>query len=198
MTPEKIHTIIQRKYAAQSVLKFFTDVVQVESTNLKSSRVYKSVTARRIVSAYRKRDKENGHFSIMQAFADAARTGLGKCFEKSAIAYAALYGNPRINGNSAVLLCSVVNKDHAFVIITEKYAMDQTRFYLQNLSKATMVLDGLTEDWYFPNLSRFEALRYNVGNGTTNVEQRTYRRTICDNVVKPHHIAMFPVRLLCF
>jgi hypothetical protein len=60
-------------------------------------------------------------------------------------------------------MCLLKNENHAFVLVTETNVINQYFFYLSDLSRTTMIVDGWTEDYYFPNLSAFERDRFNLG-----------------------------------
>jgi hypothetical protein len=76
--------VYQRNIAGESSLKFFKDVVQVQSPNFGISSIWRNDKANDVLSFYRRWYKE---WVITQVFEDAARTGVGNCAEKAAICF---------------------------------------------------------------------------------------------------------------
>jgi hypothetical protein len=90
-------TMHNRKNAALSSLKFFTDIKQIRSSNIPGEL---SVKDTNIIQAYR----NNNPSSVIRSFSDAATTGVGNCKELIAIIYSSLYSNPRLYHNSDVMM----------------------------------------------------------------------------------------------
>ncbi len=143
MTPEEIYKMEIRKIAAQSALKFFTDIKKVERSTMDSRELSWRIAAYDIIDEYRCHNPEE---YIMQRFEDAARTGLGNCGEKAAICYASLINNPRLLGNSFITMASVDDMDDAIVIVTEVNMRGVGSLRTAQLSKTTLIVDGWTED----------------------------------------------------
>jgi hypothetical protein len=146
----------KRKSAARSAMKFFKEKVGIKSTNNPFAGTTNLHSEN--LNAYRTLNTD----SIEQSFEDAARTGVGNCDEKGRICYAALLGNPILNGNSIATLVAAINYDHVFVVVDGNAVNGPTR--LSGLSQTAMIVDGWTEDWYFPNLTFIEAKMNNVGH----------------------------------
>jgi hypothetical protein len=160
--------VYQRNIAGESALKFFKGMVQVKSTTLLTSGHWRNYKDQDVINFYREGWIEEG--GVTQVFEDAARTGLGNCFEKAAICFSSLASNPRILYNSFIIICGLANQNHSIVLVTEHDISNKHSFYLRDLSKATMIVDGWTEDYYFPNLSAFERYRFNVGKSPNPVQ----------------------------
>lgn len=146
-----------RRDAARSALKFFKKIKGVRSTN--NPFAFTTANDQTTLDNYR----VNNPDSVAQAFEDAARTGIGNCDEKGRMCYAALVSNPRIHQNSTVTLCEAINYDHVFVIVTDAPFANPVN--VSDFNETTMIVDGWTEDWYFPNLSVTSAAL----NGLANV-----------------------------
>jgi hypothetical protein len=166
-----------RRKAAESALKFFKKIKKVRSTN--NPFAFTTAANQATLDAYRDApDKSN---TITQGFEDAARTGLGNCDEKARICYASLASNPRIGG-SIVTHAESVNYDHIFVLVTD--APVPPGVNLNTLGKTAMLVDGWTEDWYFPNLSVITALRNGLSNGVPNPRQTYVRIQIASHLLR--------------
>jgi hypothetical protein len=146
-----------RRDAAKSALKFFKKIKGVRSTN--NPFAFTTNNDHQNLTNYRRNNPD----SVVQSFEDAVRTGLGNCDEKGRMCYAALVSNPRIHENSTVTLCEAINYDHVFVVVTDAPFANPVN--LSDLDVTTMVVDGWTEDWYFPNLGVTAAIL----NGLANV-----------------------------
>ncbi|CAN5380336.1 hypothetical protein BH09PSE5_BH09PSE5_27330 [soil metagenome] len=160
-----------RMNAARNSLKFFTDIAQVRSSNNPFNR--KRVADQVTLDYYRNADRKD---TIVSAFNDAARTHVGNCDEKARICYSSLVGNPTLTGNSVATLVSAVKYDHAFVVM-DHAALPAGEVGLSMLSHTAMIIDGWTEDWYFPNLSRHDALWRGLAN-LPNPRQLWVRKAI--------------------
>ena len=146
-----------RKKAAIQSLKFFKDIKPVRSTN----NPFDSVTAEELESFGDAREYWDftGSSSITNSFDYSAETGVGNCDEKGRICYASLCSSPLLIDNSEIMMCSDNNEDgydHIFIVIADRYLFEPAR--IDQLGKTVMIVDGWTEDWYFPNLSAPEAV----------------------------------------
>jgi hypothetical protein len=176
----EIQVMKARRDAAKSALRFFKDIKGVRSTN----NPFAGTTAedQRTMNAYRRdRNREN---TFAQSFEDAARTGLGNCDEKARICYASLIGNPRLQGNSIVTHAESVNYDHIYVVVSDEALEPQSN--LSTLGKTVMIVDGWTEDWYFPNLSWGSAVRNGLTHGVPNPRQTYVRIQIASHLLGPY------------
>jgi tRNA(Ile2) C34 agmatinyltransferase TiaS len=88
-------------------------------------------------------------------------------------------------------MCFLKHSDHTIVLVTEHDIRDQYFFYLRNLSKATMIVDGWTEDYYFPNLSAFERDRFNAGK-TPNPVQLFIRSRVHRHLLAVEDFILYP------
>jgi hypothetical protein len=165
--------------AAESALKFFKKKKKVRSTNNPFAFTTKA-DADRLDALRGDPDRPD---TIAQTFEDAARTGLGNCDEKAKICYASLKGNPRITG-SHVTLAESINYDHVFVLVTDAPVAPSVN--LNTLGETAMVVDGWTEDWYFPNLSWPSAVRHGLTHGLPNPRQTYVRIQIASHLLRSY------------
>jgi hypothetical protein len=167
-TPAELTLMNTRRNAARSATKFFKDIKGVKSTNnpfahTTHADIQNLVTYRTV-----------GPNTIVDRFNAAATTGVGNCDEKGRICYAALTSNPLLNG-SVVTFCAAVNYDHVFVVVANAAVGAATN--LAGLGLTAMIVDGWTEDWYFPNLGWLDAKMNGLGN-TPNPRQLYVRLQI--------------------
>lgn len=170
--PTQLKIMNTRKQAAKSALKFFKDKQGVRSTN--NPFAFTTKANQTTLDHYR----DNNPDTIVQAFDDAASTGIGNCDEKGRMCYASLQSNPTLIGTSMVTLCSAINYDHVFVVVTGFPVGGPTN--LPQLGVTAMIVDGWTEDWYFPNISVIDAKLNNLGN-TPNPRQLYVRNKIASH-----------------
>ncbi len=187
MTEEETYKTMVRKHAAQNALKFFTDIKKIESPNLKSSPSFYSFKALMMIHSYR---AMNDKFVITQSVADAAKTGVGCCGEKMSICYTSLASNPVLIDNSSVIMCMDWLFGHAFIVVTDLDIDDKNLFYMSELNNTTMIVDGWTEDWYFPNLSNYDTFRNYLLN-IPNATQYRIRNEIKGHELKKIHHPLF-------
>ncbi len=186
LTPIEITTMIARKNAAKGALRFFKHIVPVKSPNWlscfidseMSCLIGESIEQQQTILDYRKQSD----ISVMDSFNNAVRTGVGNCEEKACICYAGLAGNPAIMHNSIVTLCFVVENDHSLVIVSDTALGSQSNIRIRDLGKTTMVVDGWTHDWYFPNLDTRSAYLNNLGN-LPNPKQFSIRYGVMHRII---------------
>jgi hypothetical protein len=179
-TAAQIKLMKARRDAAKSALMYFKKIKGVRSTN--NPFAFTTDNDQNTLDGYR--DDSNRSNTIMQSFEDASRTGLGNCDEKARICYASLIGNPRITGNSNVTHAESVGYDHIYVLVTD--APVQPAVNLNTLGVTAMVVDGWTEDWYFPNLSWLAAVRNGLTHGVPNPRQTYVRIQIAAHLLGPY------------
>lgn len=168
-TQQQINLMNTRKQAAKSALKFFKEKKGVRSTN--NPFAFTTAANQATLDHYR----DNNPDTIVQSFEDAASTGIGNCDEKGRMCYSSLASNPMLNVGSVVTLCSAINYDHVFVVVADAAVGGATN--LVQLGKTAMIVDGWTEDWYFPNLGLVDSKWNNLGN-TPNPRQLYVRNKI--------------------
>ena len=154
-TQAEITLMKRRKRAAGSAIKFFTDVKEVRSANNPFDMLSKTAKD----DFYRLRGMTQN--TIVGTFRVTAHTGMGNCDEKGRICYAALSCNPLLLNTSEVTLCSAVGYDHVFVIVSDGAINGQV--FLSTLGVTAMVVDGWTQDWYFPNLGYITRISQGLG-----------------------------------
>ncbi len=170
----QLEILKKRKQAAKSALRFFKDIKSVKSTNNPFARITDEDHANLY---YYRRDPDTDD-SVVQSFEDAAWFGVGNCEEKGRMCYASLVGNPLIPAPASnVTLCSAndFGYDHVFVVVADVPITGRSQ--LKALPITTMIVDGWTEDWYFPQLPWTQAKYYNLGN-TPNPRQLYVRMQI--------------------
>ena len=69
-----------------------------------------------------------------------------------------------LKNNSFVSLALYPYGDHNFVIVSDFELSIGEEFHMRNLPRTTMIVDGWTEDWYFPNLDSFTMYTNNLGS----------------------------------
>lgn len=172
-TPAEIAQMIVRKNAAQSAIKFFKEKKTIVSDNNPFAFTTAADTAS--VNAYRAQMQGPGQNTLANAFDNAATTGVGRCDEKGRICYAALASNPVLAAQSHVSLISAIGYDHVFVVVADAAVAGPMN--VAALGLTAMIVDGWTEDWYFPNLNVFSAKWNELGN-TPNPRQLYVRTQI--------------------
>ncbi|CAN5380447.1 hypothetical protein BH09PSE5_BH09PSE5_27340 [soil metagenome] len=177
VTKSDVALMKTRMTAARNALKYFTDKVPIRSTNNPFNKTRHA--DQRIIGKYRLYQPRQ---TIMQSFADASHTGVGNCDEKARILYASLVGNPTLNGHSVSTIVSGVTYDHVYVVM-DHVVMPEGEHGLDALSPTGMVIDGWTEDWYFPNLSSLDAVWQGLSN-VPNPRQLWVRKNIAANKFK--------------
>lgn len=159
-TAQELAVMNVRKNAAQSAIKFFTEKKTIVSDNNPFAFTTAADTA--TVNAYRAQMQIPGQNTIANAFDHAAASGVGRCDEKGRICYAALASNPLLAAGSPVTLIQAINYDHVFVVVADAAVAGATD--VAALGLTAMIVDGWTEDWYFPNLNAFSAGWHSLGN----------------------------------
>ncbi|MCK5819129.1 MAG: hypothetical protein KAH18_07715 [Psychromonas sp.] len=166
VTDEELKIMYIRKHAAESALRFFRDIKSVKSTNSFLPWNCASVEDQYLIKSYRKHNP----YTIRNRMWLATMTGVGNCIEKSAICYCSLFANPLIINNSVVTLVRISHLDHAFVIISDAPMEVGQLFLINDLDQTTLIVDGWTEDWHFPNLDLFTAIINNLARFASPVQ----------------------------
>ena len=155
----QIEVLKRRKNAAKSALRYFTDKKSVKSTN----NPFAFTTDRDQDTLDDYRDDPDTENSIAQSFEDASHYGIGNCDEKGRICYASLQSNPLIaSPHSYVTLLEAIDYDHVFVMVADIPITGRSQ--LKALPDTTMIVDGWTQDWYFPQLPWTTAKWYGFSN----------------------------------
>lgn len=171
-TPAELALMETRKNAARSATKFFEDIKGVRSTN----NPFDFTTAAEGQTLAANRVRIGNDNTIITAFDEAAQSGIGNCDEKGRICYAALRSNPMIGApGSHVSLVEAINYDHVFVVVANAQIAGAVN--LNQIGLTAMIVDGWTQDWYFPNLGVFSAKWHGLGN-TPNPRQAVVRSRI--------------------
>ncbi len=146
----------QRKAAAKSALKFFKKIKTVRSANWALDRL--QMTDQQENNFY---DSRGDWETCVDSMEGALEGGIGNCDEKGKICFLSLKSNPRLHGHH-VSLSAGLNYDHVFVIVAD-LPVPPGPFRIGQMGLTAMIVDGWTEDWYFPNLSVFDSKRYGLG-----------------------------------
>lgn len=160
ITDAQLKIMRLRKNAAINTLRFFKKIVAVKSSNTFNHFNRSTNDENQRLSRYRL----NHPFSVIGRAEYATLNGVGNCGEKMAICYSSLSRNPTISNNSSVTMCSTFCGDHGIVLISDNTIGNCQLVSLNKLNKMTMIVDGWTEDWYFPNLDLITTYTNNIGN----------------------------------
>lgn len=155
VTDEELKLMYTRKHAAQSALRFFTDVVNIKSTNACCPCYWTNEEEEALLG--RERDKVPVK-TIEKMTSYSILLGYGNCQEKAAICFCSLCSNPLLTGNSVITLARIPHHDHMFVIVSDNEMVVAEEIKMRNLCRTTMVVDGWMEDWHFPNLGMYTTL----------------------------------------
>jgi len=170
----------KRRRAGQASLRFFSEIKGIKSAN----NPFAFLSEDQKDDFYDvQRPKMDG--TIVGSFDVSATCGMGNCDEKGRICYSSLISNPTLLGNSYVSLVSAIEYDHVFVVVADIAIEGAVMFKLKDIGKTGMIVDGWTEDVYFPNISVWAAMRYGLGT-TPNPRQLVVR-----NNIKNHKFAQY-------
>ena len=158
--------------SAKKALRYFKQIKSVKSPNNPFAMVSK-------------RDQDNFYDvirptmnTVVDSMDKASEHGLGNCDEKGKICYLALASDPMLRGSGSYpTLCSAIDYDHVFVVVTNFELGFDSPTNLGGLGLTAMVVDGWTEDWYFPNTDILTTKHYGFGN-TPNPRQLVVRCNI--------------------
>ena len=109
----------------------------------------------------------------------AMREGVGNCHEKARILATSLISNPRLKG-CHVKVMSSIDYDHVYVVVTDHEIKGEVNS-LSDLGDNAMIVDGWTEDFYFPN----QDYKIGHGNGVPNPRQAYVRRKVRNHAMEP-------------
>ncbi|MCK5818787.1 MAG: hypothetical protein KAH18_05935 [Psychromonas sp.] len=155
VTDKELKLMYTRKHAAQSALRFFTDILNVKSTNSCCPCEYTNAEEDALLVKERNKVPVKTMEKMMYY---STWIGIGNCQEKAAICFCSLCTNPLLSDNSVATLACLPNKDHMFIIISDFKMVVGQEIRIRNLCRTTMIVDGWTEDWYFPNLGWYTTL----------------------------------------
>lgn len=178
-TPTEQAIMKERLHAARSALRFFKvrPIASGEGVFNPSWLMCLQRTRQRrqdVIDTYR-----DFTTSRAMSFHAAASTGLGNCEEKGAILYLSLHGNPVLlrQANCRVTFCSAMGYVHGFVTITDHPVPCYVP--IQSLGVTALIVDGWTEDAYFPNSSM--PMEFNIAN----ISQRRVRQLLRSQDIRP-------------
>lgn len=176
----------ERKGAAERAVKIVR-AHHILSTNRDNS---EKISKRRLNKFYKFRDDPNNGFNtIEQAVRKIRRIGVGNCEEKAFICLEPLVKDPtlRFNKNRHFInLCTsgvydsygehVEGVDHVFIVISDNKITSKTSIF--NLGGSAIIIDGWTEDWYFPNLNHQDIEKYSLKNKKSDTDEQKYIRSL--------------------
>jgi hypothetical protein len=178
-----------RKECAENVLKVFTDVKHVKSTNwwLDFTSPADSATL-----DYNRYLSGCDYTTLSGPLKLILNSGIGNCDEKARLCWAGLYGNPRLsvaNGHKCSLYYGT-NYDHVFVIIHDIHRLIPPVANIGTFGKTAIIIDGWTEDWYFPNMDMGDLPLSKYWNFTSipNPRQLYVRCNVASASVKLYNI----------
>ncbi|CQD44035.1 hypothetical protein [Yersinia mollaretii] len=148
------------------------------------------ISKRRLNKFAKWRDNPNAPYKTIEQTARKVRKiGVGNCEEKAFICLEPLVKDPILRFNRSrhyINLCTsgiydsdgecIEGVDHVFVIISDNKIMSETSMF--NLGGAAIIIDGWTEDWYFPNLSNLDIEKYSLKNKKSNTYEQQYIRDL--------------------
>lgn len=180
--------ILARRRAAVSALGYF-EQYSVKSGNNPFDDMFDSAGKKHtsdIIARSRMKQPMNAT-NIAQSNYDTMNNGMGNCNEKAALCYSSLKSSPHLFGpNHHVTMVGAIGYDHAFCVVSDAPITPNTSF--SQLGKTAMIVDGWTEDWYFPNLNFKDRV---LGSAITIPNPRqSYIR------IKTRHHRFSPVRTI--
>ncbi|MEM7210385.1 MAG: hypothetical protein AAF479_00615 [Pseudomonadota bacterium] len=194
MTSVTGQIIVQRKLAAKSALRIFdhhgirsaNDPMEWKRTENMPAWVGDLAGQDRAwgyVKTYR-----SGPDNMAQGLENALRTGYGNCHEKGQMCYTSLKSNPRLGGHCVTLMTSN-GYDHVFVVVSD--VQPQDHISLDQIGHRAMIVDGWTQDWYFPNVGYPTAINYYCVN-MPNARQKYVRNQIKSHTLRKLQLADLP------
>ena len=176
LSPQNLERMRVRRDCAKNVLSFFKDKKPVKSPN----NPFAFVSSARQDAFYDLREETGG--SALAGARLALHTGLGNCDEKGKIVLTGLMGNPQLTlaRGHHVRLCAGVDYDHVFVVISSQHWFYEfhRNFTIEQIGVDGIVIDGWTEDWYFPNITKWDALKHPHYWHTPNPRQEWVRHKV--------------------
>lgn len=173
--PSMKEVYLTRKFSAKSALHFFS-TNKIKSTNIwwhSLSLVQRSTFFH---------DRDVSFNAISDVIDYTLKNRVGNCYEKAVICYLFLKKNPWLIRAGVVTLCTLAARDHTIVVVSDSPIRQPVR--LSELPQTTMVVDGWTEDWYFPNINYFDALSNNMLH-LPNFFQGIVRVRVQNDFIKP-------------
>jgi hypothetical protein len=92
----------------------------------------------------------------------------GNCDEKASV-FGTLASRDRRSTGSHIYRCAFRPYDHTIAILTvlDDLVIGTTDLTLRDFGPDALVLDGWAEDWWFPNVGKFDTLRYDLWRAGT-------------------------------
>jgi hypothetical protein len=93
--------------------------------------------------------------------------GAGNCPEKARV-FGVLASRDERIGGSHIYRCHFDPYNHAIAVMTEEdLQVGTNNLRFRNFGENAIVLDGWTEDWWFPNVGKLDTIRYNLWRAAT-------------------------------
>ncbi|WP_143330409.1 hypothetical protein [Chromobacterium haemolyticum] len=180
LSPKQIQKMQYRKELAINSLKILTEIKRVKSTNY-------------FFDFASRQDKRNllyarqtiNYNTMSGPFSSTLNHGVGNCDEKARACWAGIRNKPSLSPHHECMLCYGVNYDHVFIVIADCPIAINTPTTLGALGVTAIVIDGWTEDWYFPNISYSDKIKHSrffkIPNPRQHiVRSRTFSATIAN------------------
>lgn len=188
----QINVMRVRKECAINSLKVLKDIRPVRSTNW----ILDSVTPAEVNNLINN-DRVNVDYDTLSGpLLSTFDSGVGNCDEKARICLAGLANNPRLTPPSHYIsLCNGEVYDHVFIVITDIDAatvagmLHNTPMRLFHLGVTAIVVDGWTEDWYFPNIGSSDSIWHSEFIHVPNPRQIVVRNRTKNADIEDYPIA---------
>lgn len=105
-----------------------------------------------------------GDLEKQAQFIKATGQRLGNCWERATLYADFAARDPRtMKYELAIYRAKIVGWDHVIAILAKHKSLPMgVQMAIKNFEDTAVILDGWTEDWYFPNLNLQTAIRYGV------------------------------------
>jgi hypothetical protein len=98
--------------------------------------------------------------------AQVEQSRVGNCGEKGML-FAWFASLHPLAARACIYTVEAVDWDHMWAVVTEKRLARKKELALTDLGATGIVLDGWTEDWYFPNLPTLDKIHLNTWRSAT-------------------------------
>ncbi len=152
----EVQHIKRHKRIAESALKKLEDL-GVKSWNKPFNSDKKQRRAK--IGAIRHQMGQDGHYDNFQAWTERIEgSQLGNCWERGTVFayYASLHPDIR---SSKLYRVECVGWDHVWAVMTRVKLNVGEEYSISDLGTSGVILDGWTQDWWFPNVSAFDTVR---------------------------------------
>lgn len=170
LTAPQIQLMRYRKSLAINSLKILKEIKTVKSTNYFFD--FTTDLQGQILDA----NRATVNYNTMSGPLTATLThGVGNCDEKARLCWAGIRNKPGLLPTHQCMLCAGVDYDHVFVVIADVVIAPGVNTTLGALGVTAIVIDGWTEDWYFPNIPTWDLINNIEFLNTPNPRQTIVR-----------------------